>query len=69
MVRDDLIDVGFAAEFDIVASLMDVHSIESFNDTEIVECVLHIFLDLLTNGVSDFLGFGADEEVIHLSEY
>jgi hypothetical protein len=63
---DDSFDVFFTTQFNGVPSLLDIHSVESFDDAQVMQFVLHMFLDFLSHQVSNFLCLCAYEKVIDL---
>jgi hypothetical protein len=68
MVFSNFLDIGFTADLIIVASLLNVHSVEAFDNAKVIELVGHVLLDLITDAVSDLDGLGADEEIVDLAE-
>ena len=68
MFGDDLFDVCLAMEFDVVSGLVDVYTIESLDDAQVVERILHVYLELVTYSLAYFFVLGGDNEVINLSE-
>jgi hypothetical protein len=69
VVFNDAIDVFLTAQFYVVACLLYVHTIKSFDDAEVVEFILHVVLNLLAYSSADCFGLGADEKVVYLMEY
>jgi hypothetical protein len=47
--------------------LLDVESVEAFDDTKFIQGIDHVVLDLLFNIKTELHGFGSNDEVVDLS--
>ncbi len=62
-----LVDVGLARYLDVVSCLLDVKSVEAFDDAKFIQWIYHVVLDLLLDIEAELHGLGSNDEVVDLS--
>ena len=67
MVLHYLVDVGLARYLDVVSCLLDVKSVEAFDDAKFIQWIYHVVLDLLLDIEAELHGLGSNDEVVDLS--
>jgi hypothetical protein len=50
-----------------VSCLLDVQSVEAFDETKFIQGIDHVVLDLLFDIETELYGFGSNDEVVNLS--
>ena len=68
MMFDDLLDILFTCDLDVVFGLLYVHAIESFDDSKLVNRVGHKLFNVFFDGGGYVNCFGADKKVIYLAK-
>jgi hypothetical protein len=62
-----LVGVGLARYPNVLPCLLDVQSVEAFDDTKFIQGIDHVVLDLLFDIEIELHGFGSNDEVVNLS--
>jgi hypothetical protein len=62
-----LAGVGLAWYLNIVLCLLDVKSVEAFDDAKFIQWIDHVVLDLLLDSETELHGLGSNDEVVNLS--
>jgi hypothetical protein len=69
VVFDDLCDICFTVNLNLVSSLYNVDAIELFDDTKVIQWVwCHVSLDLKLDCLTCSHVFGCNNKIIYLSE-
>jgi hypothetical protein len=61
------VNVGLSRYLDVVSCLLDVKSVEAFDDAKFVQWIDHVVLDLLLDLETELHGLGSNDEVADLS--
>jgi hypothetical protein len=65
---DNSVDVCLAVDMDIMFSLVNVHSIEAFDEAQVIQFVGHFALNLGADLFCDFSCSGTNEKIIDLTK-